>query len=152
HRVSIGASGGAACRRCLDKHTLWASKTEGSPQCRWRAVPERRAGGVRQPSCRWWGAHVRARGACLVDLLLSLACGLVVTWPRAGASDGAPWAQSGAAHVGASRSSSRRSQYQSRVDVMQIVLVVLARVHVTACSAQQKFRWVSLSVISLLGS
>ncbi len=84
-----------------------------------------------------------------VGLFLSLATGLVVIWPRAGASAHATLVYCGG--------SARRSEpgfvaaflRQSRAEVTQ---TILAGVHATARIAQQKFRWVSLSVASLVAT
>jgi Family of unknown function (DUF5706) len=84
-----------------------------------------------------------------VGLFLSLTCGLLVIWPRTGGPGGSSLVYFGGI--------ARRSEgefvaaflRQSRVEVAQNVL---AGVHAKARIAQQKFRWVSLSVAFLLAT
>jgi hypothetical protein len=84
-----------------------------------------------------------------VGLFLSLASGLMVIWPRAGAATGTTLVY----FVGISRRSEpgfvAAFLHQPRAEVIQNVL---AGVHATARIVQQKFRWVSVSVASLLAT
>jgi hypothetical protein len=84
-----------------------------------------------------------------VGLFLSLACGLVVIWPRAGRSAGTGLVYFGSIAGRSEPEFVATFLRQSRVEVTKSVL---AEVHATARIAQQKFRWVSLSVIFLLAT
>jgi hypothetical protein len=84
-----------------------------------------------------------------VGLFLSLACGLVVIWPRAGSSSNSSLVYFGSIAGRSEREFVATFLRQSRGEVME---GVLAGVHATARIAAQKFRWVSLSVIFLLAT
>jgi hypothetical protein len=84
-----------------------------------------------------------------VGLFLSLASGLIVIWPRGGASAPATLVYFGGI--------ARRTEVdfvaaflrQSREEVVK---EILAGVHATARIAQQKLRWVSISIVYLLAT
>ncbi len=84
-----------------------------------------------------------------VGLFLSLACGLVVIWPRAGRSEGSSLVYFGAIAGRSEPEFVATFLRQSRVEVTRSVL---AGVHAKARIAAQKFRWVSLSVVFLLAT
>jgi hypothetical protein len=84
-----------------------------------------------------------------VGLFLSLACGLVVIWPRAGTSEGSSLVYFGAIAGRSEPEFVAAFLRQSRVEVTKSVL---AGVHAKARIADQKFRWVSLSVTFLLAT
>jgi hypothetical protein len=104
-----------------------------------------------------FGSHAAAGGRFLsvlvvlvfVGLFLSLACGLVVIWPRARATTGATLVYFGAIARRREPEFVTAFMQQSQGEVTQ---TVLAGVHATARIAQQKFRWVSGSVAFLLGA
>ena len=84
-----------------------------------------------------------------VGLILSLACGLAVIWPRAGRSAGSSLVYFGAIAGRSEPEFVAAFLRQSRTEVTQSVL---AGVHAKARIATQKFRWVSLSVAFLLAT
>jgi hypothetical protein len=84
-----------------------------------------------------------------VGLFLSLASGLVVIWPRDGASSQATLVYFGGIARRTESDFVASFLRQSREEVVQSIL---AGVHATARIAQQKFRWVSVSIVCLLAT
>jgi hypothetical protein len=84
-----------------------------------------------------------------VGLFLSLLCGLLVIWPRVGGSPGSSLVYYGSIADRSDPDFVAAFLRQSRTEVTQSVL---AGVHAKARIAQQNFRWVSLSVVFLVGT
>lgn len=84
-----------------------------------------------------------------VGFCLSIACGLVVIWPRAGTSEGSSLVYFGAIAHRTEAAFLKAFLRQSRTQVMENVL---AGVHAKAIIAEKKLRWVSRSVVALLAT
>lgn len=84
-----------------------------------------------------------------VGFFLSIACGLVVIWPRAGKSAGSSLVYFGAIAHRTETEFQAAFLRQSGVQVMQNVL---AGVHAKSRIAEQKLQWVSRSVVMLLAT